>query len=249
VTTAEDGDTTLDFYLTAETPCPYLGGLDERRVLTLLDTPTKSAALPLLLQSGFRRSQNMVYRPQCRACSACRSVRLRLADFAPDAGLRRILRKNKDLHISGSPAKSSAALFDLFRRYQHSRHADGEMAQMTEADFTAMIEQHTGHARLMTVFDAQGNPAGAMLYDDLPDGVSAVYSFFDPALSAQSPGTWMILQLAAQAAQSGKDYLYLGYWIAASRKMAYKARFRPLEVFHGSGWQDLALPAKDVISR
>ncbi|MDP2206346.1 MAG: arginyltransferase [Alphaproteobacteria bacterium] len=249
MTTAEDGDTTLDFYLTAELPCPYLDGLEERRVLTLLDTPAKSAALPLLLQSGFRRSQNMVYRPQCRACSACRSVRLRLADFTPDAGLRRILRKNENLHTAESPAKSSPALFDLFRRYQHSRHADGEMAQMTEADFAAMLEQHTGHARMMTVFDTQKNPAGAMLYDDLPEGVSAVYSFFDPALSAQSPGTWMILQLAAQAAQAGKDYLYLGYWIAASRKMAYKARFQPLEVFHGSGWEDLAPPSKDIISR
>lgn len=239
---AEDGgsagDTALDFYLTAETPCPYLDGFAERRVLTLLDTPAKTAALPLLLRSGFRRSQNMLYRPQCRTCSACRSVRLRLADFKPDAGLRRISRKNENLHTTDGTAESRPPLFDLFHRYQESRHADGEMAQMTEADFTAMLEEHTGHARLMSVFDTQKNPVGAMLYDDLPDGVSAVYSFFDPGLSAQSPGTWMILQLAAQAAQAGKEYLYLGYWIAASRKMAYKARFQPLEVFTENKWQD-----------
>ena len=116
MTRGEDGDTALDFYLTAETPCPYLDGLAERRVLTLLDTPAKTAALPLLLHSGFRRSQNMLYRPQCRACSACRSVRLRLSDFTPDAGLRRILRKNENLHIADGAAESRPALFDLFRR-------------------------------------------------------------------------------------------------------------------------------------
>jgi arginyl-tRNA--protein-N-Asp/Glu arginylyltransferase len=234
------GDAALDFYLTAETPCPYLDGLDERRVLTFLDTPEKAAALPLLLQSGFRRNQNMLYRPQCRACNACRSVRLRLKDFAPDAGQRRVLRRNADLHPQYGAAQSNAALYNLFLRYQQSRHADGEMAQMAEADLAAMIGQHTGHARLMTVFDAQKNPVAAMLYDNLPDGFSAIYSFFDPALSPQSPGTWMILQLAAQAAAEGKAYLYLGYWIAASRKMAYKARFQPLEILLENEWKDFS---------
>lgn len=236
----DDCGRTLEFYLTAETPCPYLDGLAEQRVLTFLDTPAKSAALPALLQNGFRRSQNMVYRPQCRACSACRSVRLRLRSFTPDAGLRRILRKNAALAAVQGEARSSPALFDLFRRYQQHRHAESDMAQMTEEDLAAMIEEHTGHARLMRFFDAQKKPVGAMLYDDLPDGYSAVYSFFDPALSAQSPGTWMILQLAAAAAAAGKDYLYLGYWVAGSRKMAYKTRFQPLEVFLENGWQDFA---------
>lgn len=233
-------DAALDFYLTAEAPCPYLSELQERRVLTFLDTPEKSAALPLLLQSGFRRSQNMLYRPHCRTCNACRSVRLRLKDFAPDAGLRRVLRKNEGLHPEFGVAHGSGALYDLFLRYQQSRHAGGEMAQMTEADFTAMIEQHTGHARLMTVSDAQHMPAAAMLYDDVPDGFSAVYSFFDPVLSPQSTGTWMILQLAAEAAAQGKEYIYLGYWIAASRKMAYKARFQPLEILLDNEWKDFS---------
>lgn len=233
-------DTPLEFYLTADTPCPYLPNLRERRILTFLETPPQTRALPLLLQSGFRRSQNMLYRPHCASCKACKSVRLRLGDFTPDTAERRILRKNKHLTAAHGAALSSPALHDLFSRYQLSRHADGGMAGMTESDLRAMIEEHTGHARLMTAADGTGRIVCAMLYDDIPDGVSAVYSFFDPALSAQSLGTWMIVTLATWAQAQGKDYLYLGYWIAASRKMAYKARFQPLEILLENGWTDFS---------
>lgn len=231
----------LDFYLTAPAPCPYLDGLEEQRILTILDTATHAAALPVLLQNGFRRSQQILYRPNCATCRACISVRLRLRDFTPDAGQRRILRKNVGLHTAHVPAISSAEIYDLFHRYQHSRHADSEMAAMGEDDLAQMIEQHTGHARLMTARDDAGQLAAVMLYDDLPDGRSAVYSFFDPALSAQSPGTWMILHMAADTLAAQKPYLYLGYWIAASRKMAYKAQFQPLEMLRDHKWSDMAL--------
>jgi leucyl-tRNA---protein transferase len=244
VTPADGGGTeTPAFYLTAEAPCPYLSGFAERRVLAVLDTPGRAAALPLLIQNGFRRNQTVLYRPQCAACSACLSLRLRLRDFTHDAGQRRIWRKNADLVATEDAAASTPALFDLFRRYQQSRHAESEMARMTADDLAAMIGLHTGHARLMTVFDARETLVGAMLYDALPDGESAVYSFFDPAYAAQSPGTWMILKRAALAAAQGKDYLYLGYWIAGSRKMSYKSRFRSLEVFRAGGWEDFSPPA------
>jgi len=230
-------ETPLEFYLTAESPCPYLPNLQERRVLTFLDKKTAPALNPLL-QNGFRRSQNMLYRPHCAACKACKSVRLRLSGFTPDAAARRILRKNENLTPVHGDALSSPVLFDLFHRYQQSRHADGGMADMGANDLRDMIEQHTGHARLMTAADDTGAIVCAMLYDDMQDGVSAVYSFFDPALSARSLGTWMILSLAAAAQARGKDYLYLGYWIAASRKMAYKARFQPLEILLENEWKD-----------
>lgn len=232
---------TLDFYLTAPAPCPYLSGLEEQRVLTILETPQHAAALPALLQNGFRRSQQILYRPNCSTCQACVSVRLRLRDFTPDAGQRRILRKNAGLHAAHGSAVCSGEIYDLFQRYQQSRHADSDMAAMGEDDLAQMIEQHTGHARLMTARDDAGALAAVMLYDDLPDGRSAVYSFFDPALSAQSPGTWMILHMAADTAAAGKPYLYLGYWIAASRKMAYKAHFQPLEMLRDNKWSDMAI--------
>ncbi len=229
----------LDFYLTAPAPCPYLTGLEEQRVLTILETPAQAAALPSLLQNGFRRSQQILYRPHCATCRACISVRLRLRDFTPDAGHRRILRKNAYLHTKHVDAVSSAEIYDLFRRYQQSRHADSEMAAMDASDLAQMIEQHTGHARLLTARDDAGQLAAVMLYDDLPDGRSAVYSFFDPDLSAQSPGTWMILHMAADTRAIHKSYLYLGYWIAASPKMAYKAHFQPLEMMQNSRWVDM----------
>ncbi|MDY0009688.1 MAG: arginyltransferase [Bdellovibrionales bacterium] len=232
---------TLDFYLTAPAPCPYLPAQEEQRLLTFLDTPEKHAAMPALLRAGFRRSQNMLYRPHCPNCNACRSVRLRLHDFTPDAGQRRIGRKNASLHTTHETAQSSpeiAEIFDLFTRYQHSRHADGDMAHMTAADLADMIAEHTGHARMMMMRDSQNNLAAAMLYDALPDGASAVYSFFDPALSAQSPGTAMILQLAEDTRKHGLPYLYLGYWIAASRKMQYKSRFQPLEILVENAWKE-----------
>ncbi len=231
----------LDFYLTAPARCPYLNGLEEQRILTILETPQQAAALPTLLQNGFRRSQQILYRPHCASCRACISVRLRLRDFTPSAGQRRILRKNANLHAAHKPPVSSAEMYDLFQRYQQSRHADSEMAAMNEDDLAQMIEQHTGHARLMTARDDAGRLAAVMLYDDLPDGRSAVYSFFDPDLSAQSPGTWMILHMAADTQAAGKPYLYLGYWIAASRKMAYKAQFQPLEMLHDNQWTDMTV--------
>lgn len=231
----------LEFYLTAPAPCPYLNGLEEQRVLTILETSAQAAALPALLQNGFRRSQQILYRPHCAACRACISVRLRLHDFTPDAGQRRILRKNAQLHTSHVDALSSAEMYGLFQRYQHSRHTDSEMAAMDENDLAQMIEQHTGHARLLAARSGTGQLVAAMLYDDLPDGRSAVYSFFDPALSAQSLGTWMILHMAADTWAAGKPYLYLGYWIAASPKMAYKAHFQPLEMLQNNQWKEMAV--------
>lgn len=233
---AESG--ALDFYLTAQAPCPYLSGLAERRIVAFADTPQAAEAAPVLVQNGFRRSGTMFYRPHCPSCTACKSLRLRLSGFAPDAAERRILRKNAALSLHHGAATATPALYGLFMRYQQSRHADGEMAQMDEAAFADMIENHAGHARLMCARDAAGETVAAMLYDALPDGGSAVYSFFDSALSAQSPGTWMVLALAQALRAAGGEYLYLGYWIAASRKMAYKARFQPLEILLENEWKD-----------
>lgn len=221
--------------MTSSSPCPYLPAREEQRLLTFLDSPAKAQALPLLLQNGFRRSQHMAYRPACAQCQACKSVRIRLADFALGKSERRVLRKNAALRVAHAPAVATDDLFQLFTRYQTARHAQSEMAQMTRHDFAQMIEEHTGHARLMLA-EEEGRTIAAMLYDALPDGRSAVYSFFDPLLHARSLGSWMILHMAQETRAAGKEYLYLGYWVAGSPKMDYKAQFRPLEIFSGTRW-------------
>lgn len=235
----------LEFYLTAPSPCPYLPDLQEQRIFTLLETPVQGQVFPLLLQSGFRRSQNMVYRPHCATCRACTSVRMKLRDFTPSAGQRRVLRRNADLTVTHTPAVSNAEIFDLYRRYQLSRHADGEMAQMDENDLAQMIGQHTGQARLLGARTADGKLVAVMLYDDLPDGRSAVYSFFDPNMNRRSLGTWMILHMAEDTRAAGKPYLYLGYWIKNARKMAYKTHFQPLEMLDNGQWRVMPLPAAE----
>lgn len=234
-----EADDALAFYLTAPAPCPYLSGLMEQRIFTLLETPVQGQALPMLLHSGFRRSQQLVYRPHCTQCRACISVRMRLKDFTPTASQRRILRRNSDLHVTHDAAISSAEIYGLYRRYQDSRHSGGEMAQMDAHDLDQMIARHTGQAQLMCARADDGQLVAVMLYDDLPDGRSAVYSFFDPDMNRRSLGTWMILRMAEDTGAVDKPYLYLGYWIKASRKMAYKAQFQPLEMLQDRHWVDM----------
>lgn len=224
------------FYITPPAPCPYLEGLTEQRLLTFIDKP-QAGFTPALLAAGFRRSQNMFYRPHCPSCAACLSVRLPVADFAPDKGMRRILRRNGDLAAEIRAAACDEDLYRLFHSYQTARHAESDMAAMTIDDLAAMIEDHPGTARLMHCMK-DGQTRGVMLFDETANATSAVYSFFDPAESRRSLGTWMILKLVEYTKSSGRDYLYLGYLIRQSRKMAYKERFQPLQILIKNEWID-----------
>ena len=227
------------FYTTAPLPCPYLPGRTERKIVTELSGTEAEALHERLSRAGFRRSHNIAYAPVCPGCQACVPIRVVSEEFTPDRTQRRILRANADLTISEMPARATAEQFTLFQRYQKNRHADGDMAAMGYYDYRAMIEDTPISTGILEFRDAQDRLLGACLTDWLADGLSAVYSFFDTDEDKRSLGTFAVLWLIGRARSLGLPYVYLGYWVPESRKMAYKARFRPSEILISGAWHRL----------
>ncbi len=237
------------FYVTAPQPCPYLEGRMERKLFTALQGEHAQKLNDTLSKQGFRRSQNVLYRPSCAECSACLSARIRVADFAPSRTQRRILRKNTSLRRNATSPWATEEQFALFRRYLDDRHATGGMADMDIFEFAAMIEETPIRSRVIEYTrpaeaGETGRPLAAVcLTDVFDDGLSMVYSFYDPALNARSLGTQLILDHVDIAREAGLPYVYLGYWVPGSRKMGYKAGFTALEIYKGGRWQDIGDPA------
>lgn len=230
------------FYLTPPSPCPYLPGHLERKVFTHLVGERAGPLNDLLTQGGFRRSQNIAYRPACEGCRACVSVRVVVDEFEWTRSLRRILKANDGLERRERAPLPSSEQYSLFRAYLDARHADGGMADMTVLDYAMMVEDTHVETRLMEYRHAapvagRGALVACALTDVLADGLSMVYSFYEPEEAASSLGTYMILDHIRRAAEQGLPYVYLGYWVAGSDKMAYKARFLPQEHLTTRGWQ------------
>jgi arginine-tRNA-protein transferase len=232
----------MAFLLTREAPCPYLSGRRERKLVTELSGPDAAENFDLLSRAGFRRSHAVAYRPACNGCQACVPVRVPVAEFRPGRSLRRVARRTAGLAWSLRPARATAEQFALFSRYLIRRHGDGEMAGMAFADYRAMIEDTPIDTGVFELRDGDESLVACCLVDRSIDGLSAVYSFYEPDLHMMSLGSATVLRLIEEALRRGLAYVYLGYWIAASRKMAYKTRFRPLEAFGADGWARLPLP-------
>ena len=225
------------FYVTAPQPCPYLDGRMERKLFTALQGDGATALNDKLSKQGFRRSQNVLYRPSCSECAACLSARIRVEDFAPTRGQRRILRRNERLVRRPTSPWATEAQYELFRRYLDARHADGGMADMDMFEFAAMVEETPVRSRLVEYSEAGADtPLAACLTDILDDGVSMVYSFFAPEIERDSPGTFLILDHIEIAREMGLPYVYLGYWVPGSAKMGYKANFAGVEIYHDGEW-------------
>jgi leucyl-tRNA---protein transferase len=229
----------LPFLVTTEMPCPYLPGRLERKIVTELAGTRASATYELLSRAGFRRSHSIAYRPACTGCNACVPVRVVVGEFAAGRSLRRIAHRNQDLTVELNPNRGTPEQYQLFSRYLESRHGEGEMAGMRFHEYRAMVEDSPIETRLVEFRDAGRRLVACCLADWAADGISAVYSFFDVAQSRRSLGNHVVLWLIDAARRQGLDYVYLGYWVAESRKMAYKTRFRPIEVFGPSGWRRL----------
>ena len=229
------------FYVTAPQPCPYLPGRVERKLFTALQGEGAGHLNDVLSHQGFRRSQNVLYRPSCAGCSACLSARIVVRDFAPSRGQRRIIRRNAHLERIVRSPWATEAQYHLFRRYLDARHATGGMADMDMSEFAAMIEESPVRSRVIEYYRNERNGgrrlAAVCLTDVLIDGVSMVYSFFDPDLQRDSLGSYIILDHVALAAASDLSYVYLGYWVPGSAKMDYKAGYRPLEIFADGRWR------------
>ncbi|MGF1612119.1 MAG: arginyltransferase [Kiloniellales bacterium] len=232
------------FYVLNETPCPYLPERRERKLITELRGSNAAETFSRLSRAGFRRSHGFAYRPACSGCAACVPVRVLADRFRLSRSFQRILRFNQDVRIANRPPQVSHEQFAVFDRYIGTRHGDGEMAGMTFRDYRAMVEETRLDTCVTEFRSGAGRLIGACLADWLEDGPSAVYSFFDPAYSRQSPGTYMILWLIEEARRRRLPHVYLGYWIASSRKMAYKARFQPIEGLGPDGWRPLPLGSR-----
>ena len=235
----------LRFFLTAPSPCPYLPDRDERKVFAHLPLSEGPGVNDALTQVGFRRSQNIAYRPACEACDACVSARIPVFDFNLSRSQRRIQERNADLIRNEVEAEATLEQFELLRRYLLARHAEGGMADMTWPDYVAMVEDtavrtHLIEYRLASPDGGPGDLTACVLVDELQDGLSLVYSFYDPAQPRRSLGSFVILDHVLQASEQHLPYVYLGYWVSGSAKMAYKAKFSPLEVLKPGGWRLLA---------
>ena len=229
-----------DFYITAPAPCPYLAGRTERKVFSYLSGPGAPSLNAILTRRGFRRSQNIIYVPACDGCSACVPVRVVVEDFRLTRSRRRALSRNADLSRRLIPPRATAEQFSVLRGYLDARHEDGGMADMTVLDYASMVEETTVHTMILEyrlrAADGEERLIACALSDRLTDGVSMVYSFFEPDEEARSLGRFMILDHIALARDLGLPYVYLGYWVDGSPKMHYKGDFQPLEKLTATGW-------------
>ena len=231
----------LRFFLTAPSPCPYLPERFERKVFAHLPLSDGATVNDSLTQVGFRRSQNIAYRPACEACTACVSARLPVADYLFSRSERKAIARNEDLARHLVEAEATMEQFDLLRRYLTTRHADGGMAEMTWPDYVAMVEDtavrtHIIEYRTRSSDGGPGDLIACVLVDLMSDGLSLVYSFYDPTQSRRSLGSFIILDHVIQAGLTNLPYVYLGYWVRGSDKMAYKVRFSPIELLRPEGW-------------
>lgn len=235
------------FFLTSPAPCPYLPGQFERKVFTHLVGERAAEMNDLLTLGGFRRSQNIAYRPACETCRACVSVRIIADEFEPTRSMSRINRRNSDLVGEEYRAEPSTEQYSLFRAYLDTRHAGGGMSEMTVLDYAMMVEDT--HVKSQVIEYRRRGPdsfvsgkgegplVAVALSDVMADGYSMVYSYFDPTEDKRSLGTWMILDHIERARRKGLPHVYLGYWVDGSPKMDYKRRFQPQEHLTGNGWE------------
>jgi len=215
----------------------------ERKLFTALQGAHAEKLNDSLSAQGFRRSQNVLYRPSCADCAACLSARIDVSKFQPSKSQRRTARRNTGLTRRATSPWATEDQYDLFRRYLDSRHSDGGMADMDVFEFAAMVEETPIRSRVIEYTDtATGTLTGVCLTDVLGDGVSMVYSFYTPDRPRDGLGTYIILDHIEIARNAGLPYVYLGYWVPGSQKMGYKAKFAGLEVFTSGAWHPVSNP-------
>ncbi len=231
------------FFVTSPSPCPYLPGRQERKVFTELVGPHAGELNDALGRIGFRRSQAVAYRPSCAGCSACVSVRVVTPEFQPNATQRKLLRRHEDLVVTACRAWATDEQYQLLRRYLSTRHPGGGMAGMDEEDYADMVEHSPVNSLIVEYREkgrngALGRLVGACLTDRQADGLSMIYSFF-AADDEDRPGlgNFIIMDHIARARDAGLPHVYLGYWVKGSARMAYKTRYRPIELLGPTGWR------------
>ncbi len=227
------------FFATSPLACPYLPDRMERRVVTELVGRDAAAMHDAMSLAGYRRSHSIAYAPACPDCTACVAVRVRADRFAPSRSQRRVWKRNSDIRPAEVPVSATEKQYAMFVAYQNSRHGYGDMAKMDFHDYQSLVEDTPVETILVEFHQSDRGLVGVCLMDRIENGLSAVYSFFEPGLNKRSMGTHMILWMIAQARKLDLANVYLGYWIADCPKMSYKAAFQPLEAYAPEGWGPL----------
>ncbi len=227
---------TLVFFATPAHDCSYL---PDRQATTMFVDPRAKVDKRLYSQLtalGFRRSGSHYYRPHCENCNACIPVRLRVDEFSPDRSQRRVLKKNAGLSCRMVRASFTERYYALYARYIEERHADGDMYPPSREQFTSFLVEGATDSWFLEILD-QERLVGLAAIDKLEEGLSAIYTVFDPDYEQRSLGTYAVLWQIEEARRLDLPYLYLGYWIAECGKMNYKTRFRPIEALRDGHWQ------------
>ncbi|MFP5396592.1 MAG: arginyltransferase [Alphaproteobacteria bacterium] len=239
------------FFVTSPAPCPYLPGRMERKVFTELKGPHAEELNDALGRIGFRRSQTVAYRPSCADCQACISVRVLTNEFRASASQRKNLKRNGDLIATVCRPWSTVEQFDLLQRYLGQRHPGGGMATMDESDFADMVEHSPVESWVVEYREPNpdgtpGRLVGACLTDRQGDGLSMIYSFYEPDHEGRTGlGNYIILDHIRRAREEGLPFVYLGYWVEGSTRMQYKVRYRPMELLGRNGWERLSDEAQN----
>ncbi|MGE5624377.1 MAG: arginyltransferase [Bacillota bacterium] len=232
----QDVSQRLELLISAAHPCNYLPDRMARSVFINPEAPMDGRLYGLLAARGFRRSGPHIYRPHCEACRACVPLRVPVRDFRPDKTQKRVLRRNRDLSLSVVPAAFHPEHFRLYTRYLAARHPGGGMDSYGEEEYRQFVTSPWSGTSMLE-FRLGGVLAAVAVTDEMPDALSAVYTFYDPDMPARSLGSHAILSQIGEARRRGLTWVYLGYWIAESRKMSYKERYHPHEVLTEKGWE------------
>lgn len=228
----------IKIYLSAPHECPYLPGETASSLIIDPNLSIDRDALTFFTVNGFRRSGDVIYRPHCAQCNACVSVRIPVDQYRPNRSQRRTVRRNQDLYVEATPARYDDEHFELYLRYQRSRHPDSEMCDPDPEQYRRFLVNERHETWFYEMYD-HDRLAAVAVCDRLNDGLSAIYTFFEPEQSWRSPGTYAIVLQIERARQLGLPFVYLGYWIAECQKMSYKTRFRPIQGLVNGSWQQI----------